>query len=144
MQRELAEAFHQDSTSKSPIATEGRSMPPLTDPERFQWYLNALENWNVDGYVTFEEQALRWLRDQLPTYFPTRKLAELLYLHVKTHGSSCIDEQPETRENWRDLHEYHHDLRVHIGARLVYFETRLILLRKNKDSIVTVVNAHDP
>ncbi len=117
-------------------------MPPLNDPERSRWYLNALENWEVEGYVIFEERARNWLRAELPAY-SVKQLGELLYLHVKANGCACVDEQPERREEWRDKYEFHHDLRVRIEGRLVYFETRLILLRKNKDSYIAVVNAHD-
>jgi hypothetical protein len=78
----------------------------------------------------------------LPAY-ASKQIAELLYLHVLEHGCSCVDEQPETREQWRDTHEFHHDLRVRIEGRLVYFETRLIILRKTKDSMIAVVNAPD-
>jgi hypothetical protein len=114
-------------------------MPPLTDPQRTQWYLNALESWDCDGYVVFEEHARNWLRAAFPAY-SARQFGELLYQHVQDHGCGCVDEQPETREHWRDLHEFHHDLRV----RIVYFETRLIILKRQKDSYILVVSAHDP
>lgn len=117
-------------------------MPPLSDPERWKWFWNALENWEYEGYVIFEKIALDWLRVELSAY-ASKQLAELLYLHVLEHGCGCVDEQPETREQWRNIHEFHHDLRVRIEGRLVYFETRLIILRKSKDSMIAVVNAHD-
>jgi hypothetical protein len=117
-------------------------MPPLSDPERLNWYQNALENWKYEGYVLFENDALDWLRAELPAY-ASRQIAELLYRHVAEHGWGCVDEQPETREQWRGIHEFHHDLCVRIEGRLVYFETRLIILRKSNDSIIAVVNAHD-
>src|SRR5260370_2565542 len=117
-------------------------MPQVTDHERRKWYLNAFQNWEVDGYVTFEEQARNWIRKELSAY-SDEQLAELLFLHVQKNGCSCVDEQPETREHWRDLHEFHHDLRVRIDGRVVYFETRLLILRRTKDSIISVVNVHD-
>jgi hypothetical protein len=124
------------------IAKEGRAMPPLTDPERSRWDLNALGNWDVVDYVVWAEQARDWVRLHLSEY-SVGQLAELLYLHVRDHGCACVDEQPERRPEWRDKHEFHHDLRVTIGGRRVYFETRLFILRHG-DSYIEVVNAHDP
>lgn len=116
-------------------------MPPLTDPERSRWYLHALENWEVGDYITWEDDALRWIRVQLST-FSTKQLGELLYLFVQQNGLHCVDEQPETRPHWRNRHEFHHDLRVRIEGRLIYFETRLIILRHG-DAYISVVNVHD-
>jgi hypothetical protein len=119
-------------------------MPPLTDPERLQCYRNALKNWNYhEGYVDFKERAWNWLRATFPA-FNQRQIAHLLHKYVKDGGE--IDEQIETREQWRVLHEFHHDLRVRIKGRLVYFETRLIYRKPNDpdDPRIEVVNAHDP
>jgi hypothetical protein len=119
-------------------------MPPLTDPERLRCYQNALSNWNYDGYVIFTEVAWRWLQQTFPTY-TRRQIAQLLHAYVA--GGGVIDEQLETRPEWRDLgHEYHHDLRVLIRRRLVYFETRLIYKDPTDpdDPLIQVVNAHDP
>jgi hypothetical protein len=118
-------------------------MPPLTDPERLQCYRNALMNWNYDGYVDFTERAWDWLRAAFPSY-TKRQIAQLLHKHVLAGGE--IDEQIETREEWRDRHEFHHDLRVRIRGRLVYFETRLIYKKPDDpdDPLIQVVNAHDP
>ena len=118
-------------------------MPPLTDPERLQCYRNALANWNCTGYVDFTERAWAWVQAAFPTV-TRRQMARLLYKYVNEGGE--IDEQPETREGWRDRHAFHHDLRVLIKGRLVYFETRLIYRKPNDpdDPRIEVVNAHDP
>jgi hypothetical protein len=116
-------------------------MPPLTDPVRTKWYLHALENWTVGDYITWEVDALRWVRAQLSAY-STKQLGELLHRHVQQNGPGCVDEQAETRPHWRDRHEFHHDLRVQIEGRLIYFETRLVLLR-HEDAYIAVVNVHD-
>jgi hypothetical protein len=117
-------------------------MPPLTDPERLACYLNALANWRYEGFITFSPLALDWLRREYPDYLP-RDVAELLFDHVAAGG--VIDEQPETRERWRDLHEYHYDLRVPVLGRRIYFETRLSYRDPNDpdDPIIDVVNIHD-
>jgi hypothetical protein len=117
-------------------------MPPLTDPERLCCYRNALANWNYDGFVSCNERAWGWLQTTFPAY-SRRQIAQLLYRYV--HAGGEIDEQVETREEWRDRYEFHHDLRVRIGGRLVYFETRLIYRNPDDpdDPVIVVVNAHD-
>ena len=118
-------------------------MPPLTDPERSRCYLNALTNWRYDGFIVFKEDADRWLRDELPDH-SHRELGRLLYEHVKANGCTCVDEQVETREQWR-CHPFHHDIRLPVAGRLIYFETRLIYRDPDDpdDPLIWVVNAHD-
>ena len=119
-------------------------MPPLTDPERSQCYRNALANWRYDGFIVFMKGAVRWLRAELPDY-SFRELGRLLHEHVEANGCTCVDEQMETREGWRDLHPFHHDIRMPVAGRLVYFETRLIyrVPVDPDDPLIQVVNAHD-
>jgi hypothetical protein len=117
-------------------------MAPLNDPERLQCYRNALMNWKYDGFVDFTERAWVWLRAVFPSY-TKRENARLLHSYVAAGGE--IDEQIETREEWRDQHEFHHDLRVRIRGRLVYFETRLVYRNPADpdDPLIQVVNVHD-
>ncbi len=119
-------------------------MPPLTDPERSQCYLNALANWRYDGFIVFLKDAVRWILAELPSY-PLRELGRLLHDHVVANGIACVDEQIETRERWRDLHTFHHDVRMRVAGRLIYFETRLIYRDPDDpdDPLIQVVNAHD-
>jgi hypothetical protein len=119
-------------------------MPPLTDPERSRCYLAALTNWRYDGFITVEKDAAHWLRVELPD-LSVRELGRLLCEHVQANGCSCVDEQVETREQWRDLHAFHHDIRMRIAGRLIYFETRLIYRKPDDpdDPLIRVVNAHD-
>ena len=99
-------------------------MPPLTDPIRCRCYRAALANWRYEGYVNFGKDASRWLRDELPDY-TARRLKQLLYEHVWAEPDCRrVDEQPETRPEWQ-AHEFHHDLRVRIDGRLIYFENAL-------------------
>jgi hypothetical protein len=118
-------------------------MPPLTDPERSKCYLNALRNWNITGYVNFAERAWEWLRGEFPSY-TQREVARLLYAHVGTDPSK-VDEQPEQREGWRDRYEFHHDIRMPIQGRRIYFETRLEYNDPDDpdDPQINVVNVHD-
>ena len=119
-------------------------MPPLTDPVRCRCYRAALANWRFDGYVNFGKDAHRWLRNELPEY-KAERLKELLYEYVYAEADCRrVDEQPETRPEWKE-HEFHHDLRVRIDGRLIYFETRLIYRDPDDpdDPLIQVVNAHD-
>jgi hypothetical protein len=117
-------------------------MPPLTDPERLRCYRNALKNWNYTGCIRFKERAWAWLTAAFPG-LTQRQFAQLLHRHIKDGGE--IDEQVETREEWRKLHEFHHDLRILFKGRRVYFETRLVYRNPNDpdDPFIEVVNAHD-
>jgi hypothetical protein len=118
-------------------------MPPLTDPERLRCYKSALANRRYDGFITFTKDALRWLHAELPDFSP-RDIAQMLHNHVAAQGDKEIDEQRETREQWR-MHDYHYDLRIGIAGRLVYFETRLSYRNPNDpdDPLIDVVNIHD-
>jgi hypothetical protein len=119
-------------------------MPPLTDPERSRCYLNALANWQFRGFVVFLKDAVRWIRNELSEY-SEKELSRLLYEHVEANGCTCVDEQVETRERWRDLYAFHHDIRMRVAGRLVYFETRLKYrdAEDPDDPTIEVVNVHD-
>jgi hypothetical protein len=118
-------------------------MPPLTDPERLRCYLNALANWRYEGFITFTKDALRWLHTELPDY-STRDFGQMLHDHVEAHGMGEIEEQRETREEWR-MHDYHYDIRIKIGGRLIYVETRLSYRDPHDpdDPLIDVVNIHE-
>jgi len=117
-------------------------MPPLTDPEKLQCYRNALANWRYEGFITFAKDALRWLHLEL-TEYSTRDIGKLLLEFLLAGGE--IDQQVETRPHWRNLHEFHYDIRIPMKGRLIYFETRLIAGDPDDpdDSQIDVVNIHD-
>jgi hypothetical protein len=119
-------------------------MPPLNDPERSRCYLNALANWQFRGFIVFLQEAVRWIRIELSEY-SEKELGRLLHEHVKANGCACVDEQVETREGWRNLHAFHHDIRMRVAGRLIYFETRLIYRDADDpdDPVIQVVNVHD-
>ncbi len=108
------------------------------DPEWLRCYRNALANWHVSDYVVLTAVAQRWLRSELPGYLAS-DVGRLLHEYVD--GGGEIDQQPETRPEWA-MHEFHYDLRVRIGGRLIYFETRLMMPRRG-DPWIHVVNIHD-
>ena len=120
-------------------------MAPLTDPNRFEAYKDALGNWNFKGYIQFEltQTAYEWIKRELNN-ISLKEIGLLMYEHVQAGGE--IDEVPETRSEWSDEYEFHHDLRFTIQDRLVYIETRLDyrIPIVPDDSTILVVNVHAP
>ena len=114
-------------------------MPPLVDPERLRHYREALSSWSCSGYVTWTSLAQEWVFKNLGN-ITAREVSRLMWEHVRAGGE--IDEVPERRPEWSE-HESHHDLRLQIGERLVYVETRLLMQRDIADSTISVVNIHD-
>ncbi len=102
-----------------------------------------MRNWRTPSFILFEELAWNWLRSNLPRISRQRDVARLLHDYVEAGG--VVDQQPETRELWRDLYPFHYDLRVSIGGRRIYFETCLEYTNPNDpdDPVIRVVNAHD-
>lgn len=100
-------------------------MARLTDPDRLAAYRDALNNWAVEGYVQFvlNDQAQQWIERNLGK-LAHREIGRLMHEYVDAGGE--IDEVLENREGWRDLYEFHHDLRFTIHGVAVYIETRLI------------------
>ncbi len=115
-------------------------MAPLTDPVRLNAYRNALRNWKYTGFVTWKEEAARWVRRELEGS-PIKEIARLMHEYVE--GGGEIDEQRETRE-WLEG-EYHYDLRFPIGGRWIYIETLLSFEDPEDpdDPTICVVSIHD-
>ena len=88
---------------------------------RLHCYRNALRNWKFRGYVRFKPRVEEDSANLLPG-LSLVKIARKLHRHVEEGGE--IDEQKERRPEYVS-YEYHFDLRVGIGGRLVYFETIL-------------------
>ena len=120
-------------------------MAPLTDSARLEAYKDALGNWSFAQYIQFDltETAYRWIRRELNN-ISLKEIGRLIYEHVEAGGE--IDEVRETRPEWSDEYEFHHDLRFTIQDRPVYIETRLNyqLPVIPNDSSILVVNVHAP
>ena len=118
-------------------------MSALTDPDRLAAYKDALRNWAVRGYILFEltEQARQWVQRELGV--GDKEIRRLM--HEFVDGGGEIDEVAETRPNWIDKWEFHHDLRFSIRGHSVYTETRLVfrLPLVPDDSRILVVNIHE-
>ncbi len=101
-------------------------MARLTDPDRLAAYLDALGNWNVEGYVRFElnEPSHRWIERNLGS-LQYRDIKQLMHDYVVIKGGE-IDEVAE-KPDWveRYGYEFHHDLRFTIQGVPVFIETRL-------------------
>ena len=116
-------------------------MAPLVDAQKLKCYRDALANHEYAGFIVFEPIARQWIRVNL-TDLTTKDVAALMHKYVARGGK--VDQQRETRPEWK-AHEFHYDLRIPIGDRLVYCETRLIVDDPDDPdgSIVHVVNVHD-
>jgi hypothetical protein len=114
-------------------------MPPLTDPEPLRHYREALSQWECSGYVTWQKLAADWVYGNMDRLTP-RRVSQLMWEYVD--GGGVIDEVPERRQEWSE-HRFHYDLRLQIGDRRIYIETRLLMERDIADSTVNVVNIHD-
>src|SRR4051812_30637218 len=116
-------------------------MARLTDPERLDPYCEALRNWNCDG-IQYRPLADAWVRRNLPK-LTILGLNKLLHDYVILRNG-VIDEVVETREGWKDEADYHHDLRLPYGGRLLYVESVLIWspFRPKVDPFIEVVNVH--
>jgi hypothetical protein len=92
--------------------------------------------------VNFKPRAEEWIRSELPGY-SAKAVAEALWNHVAAGGE--IDEQVETRPEWSDKYEFHHDIRIRLEGRRIYFETVLMAGKPDDpdDSSIIVVNIHD-
>ncbi|MCI0376890.1 MAG: hypothetical protein L0215_04745 [Gemmataceae bacterium] len=115
----------------------------MTDLDRLAAYRDALGNWSVTDYIQFEltEEAHRWIRRELGG-ITLKEIGRLMYDYVAAGGE--IDETPETRPEWSDPYEFHHDLRLTIHETPVYIETRLHhrLPVTPDESWILVVNIH--
>lgn len=119
-------------------------MPPLSDPDRLAAYRDALRNWNVTDFIQFEltEQAHRWIRRELGDV-TLKDIGRLMFEHVNAGGE--IHEVSETRPEWSDAYEFHHDLRLTIHGKPAYIETRLHYRHPvvADESWILVVNVHE-
>ena len=123
----------------------GRAMVPLADQTRLLAYRDALSNWKTKDYIQFDltEESHGWIRRELDGIGLT-DIKRLMYEFVASGGE--IDEVRETRPEWSDLYEFHHDLRFAIQDKPVYIETRLHCRTPfvPDDAWILVVNIHTP
>ena len=95
-------------------------MAPLKDPELLDKFIEALREWNWDGYIQWKPRPADWLRKNLDGY-SQRAINRLMYEFVLNGGE--IDQTPENYEGYRDSHPYHYDFRIPIDGFKIYVET---------------------
>jgi hypothetical protein len=98
-------------------------MPRLTDPDILARYKQALCDWTVTGAIELVGRAHEGLRTTLEGV-TVLHFKEALYRYVCLEGGE-IDQVKELREPWRNLWEWHYDLRPTINGVKLYVETRL-------------------
>ena len=113
-------------------------MAPLKDPELRKKFLGALGDWNCGGVIQWKPLPSEWLRKNLSN-LSQKAVGLLMFEHVA--GGGEIDQVVETREGYRDHHQYHYDLRIPIAGRLIYIETRFAETKMGPT--IFVVNMHD-
>jgi hypothetical protein len=111
---------------------------PLTDPRLLASFLEALKEWNCDGFIQWKRLPAEWLRKNLEN-LSQKAVGQLMWEYVASGGE--IDQVAETREGYHDLYECHYDFRVPVAGRLIYIET---LFEETKmGPTIYVVNIHD-
>lgn len=110
------------------------------DPETRRKFVDALSEWNIgNGGIRWDDLPAEWLNVNLPG-LSQRYVGNLMYDFVMSGGK--VDQTKETRERWKELHDFHYDLRMEIDGCRVYIETRLIEDSRISDPYVHVVNMH--
>jgi hypothetical protein len=116
----------------------GVPVAPLSDQNQIAKLLEALKEWNCDGFVQWKRLPTEWLRKNLEGY-SQKSVGRLMYEYLRDGGE--VDAVAETREEYRNLYAYHYDFRIQIGHRFLYIETRFDETRMGPT--VYVVNLHD-
>ena len=113
-------------------------MPPLRDPDTLSKFLEALKEWNCDGYIQWKRRPAEWLRKNLQSC-SQKAIGQAMYDHVVNGGE--IDQVKENYEGYRDTHPYHYDFRIPIDGRLIYVET--VFDETKMGPTITIVNIKD-
>lgn len=98
-------------------------MARLTDPDVLVRYKQALSEWKVQGAILLKKDAHEGLRTTLQGVTEVI-FKEILYRFVCEENGE-IDQVKEEREGWREIWEYHYDLRPTVNGVRLYVETRL-------------------
>jgi len=113
-------------------------MVPLKDRVLYGKILEALKEWNCDGFIQWRRRPAEWLRKNLEGW-SQKAIGEAMYEHVVQGGE--IDQVKENYEGYRESHPYHYDFRIIVGDRHLYIET--IFDEMKMGPTVTIVNLKD-
>ena len=61
-------------------------MPSLTDPELLALYVEALKEWNCDGYIEWKPRPRDWLRENLGNFSAESRRAIDVRAHAGRRG----------------------------------------------------------
>ncbi|PHQ34370.1 hypothetical protein [Rhodopirellula bahusiensis] len=113
-------------------------MGGVEDPGRLAAFREALGEWNCGGFIVWKKRPSEWLEKNLEGY--STELVGKLMCDFELAGGE-IDETVETRPDYKNMYEFHHDFRFEINGRKIYIETVLDITRTGPT--ITVVNMHD-
>ena len=113
-------------------------MTRLSDPGVLATFLEALKEWNCDGYIQWNRRAAEWLRRNLDGW-SQKAVGQAMHDHVVSGGE--IDQAKENYEGYRDAHPYHYDFRIPIAGRPLYIET--VIDDTSMGPTITIVNIKD-
>ncbi|MCX7429181.1 MAG: hypothetical protein NTW96_26585 [Planctomycetia bacterium] len=113
-------------------------MAPLKDRDLLDRLLEALKEWNCDGFIQWRPRPAGWLRKSLQRC-GQKAIGQAMYEHVVNGGE--IDQVKENYEGYRDTHPYHYDFRIRIDARPIYVET--VFDETKMGPTITIVNIKD-
>lgn len=113
-------------------------MGKIEAPRRLDTFREALNEWNCGGYIVWRKLASEWLEKNIAGY-STELVGKLMCDFVLAGGE--IDETKETRPDYKNKYEFHHDFPFVIDGRKIYIETVLDVTKTGPT--ITVVNMHD-
>src|ERR1700678_3750548 len=97
-------------------------MARLADPDVLAGYQKELCEWTIEGYVELQGRALEGLRSAV-VGVTAKEFKAALYCYVFEENGE-IDRIKEEREQWREIWEWHYDLRPTINCVKLHVETR--------------------
>lgn len=100
---------------------------PECHPATRQRYIRALSEWSSLFRIRWEGQAAENV-DLLGLSF--QEATRVVYEYLLSGGE--LDEVDETRPQWK-AHRHHYDVRLQMGGRYIYVETRFIEDHSNRD-----------
>lgn len=117
-------------------------VPPLKDETIRACICEALSEWrNLGGSVSFDYPAeKRFLEQYDQRGAGLKDLVRIMYEHAVGNGK--ISQAKETREPWKNFHDYHYDFTVSFCGEDTYVETVLNNESRVNPPCLIIVNVH--